>query len=241
MRLLTRQSLDLVRERWNYSLIHSSALPLLESALRSADPPEDGCEHDEVLDAALSAFLEFGIRRTSMGEIARRGGVSPASLYRWFGSKDDIVSAVVTRDLRRFTADLDELVDHSAPPAEQLTELALGVARRLVSQPLLQRLIETEPEAVLPQLTVGAAPLIDLGVDYLAGFLQRFIDEGHIRPFAPIPVAEVFIRLFHSLMLTPTTAFPFDDEDRLRGLVHSTVQGLLGPKPDSRPIQGAMQ
>jgi AcrR family transcriptional regulator len=205
------------------------------------DPPGEvpTAEHDGVLDAALSAFLEFGIRRTSMGEIARRGGVSPASLYRWFGGKEDIVSAVVARDLRQFTADLDDLVDRGAPPDEQLTDLALGVARKLVSQPLLERLIQTEPETVLPQLTVDAGPLIELGVTYLAELLQRFMDEGQIERFDPVPVAEIFIRLFHSLILTPTTSFPFDDEERLRALAHNTILGLLRLPPRSRPPQGA--
>lgn len=229
-----------MREIDEYSLIHSSSLPSIESALRAADPGDTRpAEHDEVLDAALSAFLDFGIRRTSMGEIARRGGVSPASLYRWFGGKDGIVSAVIARDLREFTADLDNDVDLDAPPDEQLTDLTVGVARKLVSQPLLRRLIETEPDTVLRQLTVDAGPLIELGVAYLAARLQRFMDEGRMEPFDPVPVAEIFIRLFHSLVLTPSTAFPLDDEERLRALAHGTILGLLGRSRTSRPRQGA--
>ncbi|MFD4428704.1 TetR/AcrR family transcriptional regulator, partial [Nocardia sp. NPDC058497] len=42
-------------------------------------PVTDG---EKLLDSALSAFLDFGIKRTSMGEIARRAGISPATLYR---------------------------------------------------------------------------------------------------------------------------------------------------------------
>ena len=38
--------------------------------------------------------MEFGIRRTSMGEIARRSGLSPATLYRRFAGKDELVWAV---------------------------------------------------------------------------------------------------------------------------------------------------
>jgi AcrR family transcriptional regulator len=192
-----------------------------------------------VLDAALSAFLEFGIRRTTMGEVARRADVSPASLYRWFGSKEDVVSAVVARDLRGFTADLDELLTRDAPPDEQLTDLVLAVARKLVTQPLLERLIQTDPEMILPQLTVGAGPLIQLGVDYLAALLQRYMDEGHIEHFDPVPVAEIFIRLFHSLVLTPATALPFDDEDRLRALAHGTILGLLRLPQQPHPQPGA--
>lgn len=209
---------------------------MLDAAEALEDGSADG--HDEVLDAASSAFLEFGIRRTSMGEIARRAGVSPASLYRWFGSKEAVVAALVARDLRRFTADLEDAADPHAPPVDQLTDLVLAVGRKLVSEPLLHRLIRTEPETVLPQLTVEAGPLIELGVGYLAAQLERFMDDGHIERFDPVPVSEIFIRLFHSLILTPASSFPFDDEERLRTLARSTISGLLRLPPPSEPPPG---
>lgn len=48
--------------------------------------PEDR-NQSKVLDAALVAFLDFGIKRTSMVEVARRGGLSLATLYRRFAGE----------------------------------------------------------------------------------------------------------------------------------------------------------
>jgi AcrR family transcriptional regulator len=53
--------------------------PMLQRILDK--PVADG---EKLLESALSAFLDFGIKRTSMGEIARRAGISPATLYRRF-------------------------------------------------------------------------------------------------------------------------------------------------------------
>ncbi|SMD07964.1 TetR/AcrR family transcriptional regulator [Lentzea albidocapillata] len=45
----------------------------------------------EIVDTALALFAEKGYEATTMAEIASRAGVSPRSLFRYFGSKEDIV------------------------------------------------------------------------------------------------------------------------------------------------------
>ena len=61
---------------------------------------------DTVLDAALSAFLDFGIRRTTMSEIARRARISPATLYRRYAQKSDVVMGVGLREAKDFVDSL---------------------------------------------------------------------------------------------------------------------------------------
>jgi len=159
---------------------------------------------DEVLDAALSAFLDFGIRRTSMGEIARRAGISPATLYRRHAQKSDVVMAVGMREAERILAHLEEHVDTSAPPVEQLTVLHVEVAGQLRGNALLRRVLATEPETVLPKMTVDADPILDIGRGYLAAFLTRLQDEGHLPAYDVAPVADLLARLAQSEALTPS-------------------------------------
>src|SRR5690242_16147181 len=132
------------------------------------DPPvaRPGAGHDAILDAALSAFLDFGIRRTSMSEIARRAEISPATLYRRFAQKSDVVAAVGLREAHGILAELERVVDQTAPPLAQLTQLHLTVSRRLRSNDLLNRVLATEPETVLPKITVEADPILEIGRGY---------------------------------------------------------------------------
>ena len=182
---------------------------------------------DRALDGALGAFLDFGIRRTSVNEIARRSGVSPATLYRWYGSKDGIVAAVAIRETRRFLEDLEAQVDPHGPPEDQLAEVSVMVARRLRDQPLLRRLIETEPDDILPRLTTHGWPIIRAGADYLTGHIQRLMDEGQLERFDPAPLAELLARVTHSLLLTPTTTLRLDDDDTVRAEARDTYRWLL--------------
>jgi AcrR family transcriptional regulator len=190
---------------------------------------------DPVLDAALEAFLDFGIRRTSMGEIARRAGISPATLYRRYAAKSDVVMAVGLREANRDLAAIDARIDNGAPPVEQLTQLYLEVSQRLTGNRLLRRILETEPETVLPRLTLEAGPLLDIGRGYLGEFLLRLQREGHIPPYDVTPVVDWLARHALSEALTPAPTPQSDDE--VRDFVHRHLAPFVGITP-SRPVEG---
>jgi AcrR family transcriptional regulator len=171
-------------------------------------------DRDPVLDAALAAFLDFGIRRTSMGEIARRAGISPATLYRRYAQKSDVVMGVGLREAQRELGYIDHKVDTTAEPLEQLVQLHLVVAHRLRSNRLLQRVLATEPETVLPRLTLEAEPLLEIGRQYLAGFLLRLQSEGHLPAYDVAPVADWLARLAQSEILTPAATELTEAETR---------------------------
>jgi AcrR family transcriptional regulator len=161
-------------------------------------------DRDTILDGALEAFLDFGVRRTNMAEIARRAGISPATLYRRYAQKSDLVAAVGLREAEHILAALEAAIDVSAPPLEQLTVLHLTVATRLRANKLLQRVLATEPETVLPKITVEADPILEIGRGYLAAFLTRLQSEGHLPTYDVAPVADCLARLAQSEVLTPS-------------------------------------
>lgn len=188
-------------------------------------------DRDPVLDAALTAFLDFGIRRTSMGEIARRAGISPATLYRRHAQKSDVVLAVGLREAQRDLGYIDHKIDVTAPPLEQLTQLYTVVSHRLRSNELLQRVLATEPETVLPRLTLEAGALLDMGRGYLAAFLTRLQTEGHLPAYDVGPVADWMTRLAQSEILTPA-ADPLTEaetrafvRDHLAPFIRLTTEG----------------
>lgn len=186
---------------------------------------------EQALDGALAAFLDFGIRRTSVNEIARRSGISAATLYRWYGSKDGIVAAVALRETSRFLAELETHVDPDSPPEDQLAEVSVIVARRLRDQPLLRRLIETEPDDILPRLTTHGWPIIRAGTEYLTSHIERLMDTGQLERFDPTPLAEILARVTHSMLLTPTTTLRLDDDDTIRSDARDTFRWLLRLPP----------
>ena len=193
-------------------------------------PEPDGADHSSILDAARDAFLDFGVRRTSMGEIAKRSRLSPATLYRRFAQKSDVVQAVGLREVRRFLTDVDRRIDVDASAEDQIVELFVAFLDGLRRHRLLHRLIATEPEIVLPLLTVRGAPVLHLGRDYLAEFIARLQGDGKIPAFDAEPVAEMLARVALSMALIPDTTIPLHDEAARRfAREHITVIYRLPP------------
>lgn len=205
----------------------TSPAPGLLALVRAAGTDE----HGDVLDAALQSFLDFGIRRTSMGEIARRAGISPATLYRRFAQKSDVVQATGLREVRRFLADVDRRIDPSAPGDEQLVELSVAFSDGLRGNALIRRLIDTEPEVVLPFLTTAGGPVLALGTEYLAEFLTRLQDEGQLPVYDVQPVAETLARVALTLPLLPQTSIPMGAGDAARQFARDHLVPLCRPAP----------
>src|SRR5262249_29796999 len=58
---------------------------------------EAGKLEDRLLDAAQSLFIEKGFAGSTMDEIARRAGSSTQTIYARYGSKSEVLQAVVRR------------------------------------------------------------------------------------------------------------------------------------------------
>ncbi|MFE4460189.1 TetR/AcrR family transcriptional regulator [Nocardia tengchongensis] len=188
-------------------------------------------EGEQLLESALSAFLDFGIKRTSMGEIARRAGISPATLYRRFESKNDLVAAVGVREAQLFIASIDERVQAAAVGKSgdaQLVEVFAAFIIQLANNKLLRRLLRTEPDTILPRLTTEAGPVLAVGRTYLAEKLRALQASGDLPEFDADLVAEVFARLGQSLVLTPDGLIPLTDEAAAREFARRTVLPMIG-------------
>jgi AcrR family transcriptional regulator len=192
------------------------------------DDGEDDPERASVLDAAFDAFLDFGVKRTSMGEIAKRVKLSPATLYRRFAAKSDLVQALGLREVRRFLADVDRRIDTSASADEQITELYVAMTTGLHRHRLLRRLLDTEPDIMLPKLTTEGFPVIELGRDYLVEFIHRLQREGKLPDYNPEPFAEILARAALTLALTPHTSVPLKDDDAARQFVRTHILPAFG-------------
>jgi AcrR family transcriptional regulator len=57
--------------------------------------------HEEILDAALQEFAKLGLHGASTEDIARRAGISQPYVFRLFGTKKALFTAVVARCFRQ--------------------------------------------------------------------------------------------------------------------------------------------
>ena len=61
---------------------------------RLADPDLPERRRRQILEAARDCFRDRGFRQTTIEEICAEARISPGALYRYFGSKTDIIAAI---------------------------------------------------------------------------------------------------------------------------------------------------
>lgn len=157
---------------------------------------------ERILDAALATILDFGVRRASMEEIARRAGVSHMTVYRRWPTKKELLAAVLGKVSDGIFAAVDDEVAALNSYEDRFVAGFTGIYWRVCTHPMLSRTLETDPEAVLPALTTGAGPALELATSYLAEHIVNTARHGGITIDDPHGLAEIFVRLTHSLVLT---------------------------------------
>src|SRR6185312_7168752 len=116
-------------------------LASLAGVLTGANAQPTTTAQERMLDAARAEFIDHGIARTSVATIAQRAGVSRPTLYRQCGDKDQIVAAVVQRDVIDFFSRAKVAVeDVSGGVEERFVEAVVMGLRESREQPLVQAL-----------------------------------------------------------------------------------------------------
>lgn len=190
--------------------------------------PSETATQDEtaerILDAALEQFLLVGLRRTTIEDVARRAGVGRVTVYRRIGQKHELVEAVILREVRHVIDQVAGQIAGLPSPEERLVEGFVVGLRALRAHPLLDRLLETEPEDLLPYLTLDAGEGLAIGRRFVAqqigAGVTDSVQDGEL-------VAEIVTRLAQSLVLTPDGGIPLDDEHRLREFAQAFLLPLL--------------
>ena len=200
---------------------------VLERALLGpAAPPTDELSQ-RILDAALVEVSEFGIRRASMESVTRRSGTSRMTVYRRYPGKEALLGAVFQREVQRFLEEVTATMPKEGTLAERVATVFATGMRKTVEHPLYSRLLQTDPEAVLPFVTVNGGPLLDFATAYVRDAIASDEEAEGVSENRIEVAAEAITRLGHSIALTNT---PLDcpSRDDLRTLALAVVDPLLG-------------
>ena len=137
-----------------------------------ADPasaaPDPLSLRDRLLAATYQCVMRFGLGKTTIEDVVKDSGLSRATIYRQFpGGRDELLLETVGWELANY---FNALADHvrDAPDLEQLFEQGLVFAHRSVTEHLvLRKILDTEPERLLPLLTVESAKTLPFIADFL--------------------------------------------------------------------------
>lgn len=166
-----------------------------------------------MLDAARDCVLAVGVRRTTLTDVARRAGVSRMTIYRRWPDADSLIADLMTRE---WAAVVDVVAPAGAgrPVREQLVTSLVRGATELRAHPLFRKIIEVDPDVLLPYVVERRGSSHDAMLTAIEGTVRAGHDDGTIRRGDPVRQARALLLAVQSFALSGHTMA--DDRPGLR-------------------------
>ena len=195
--------------------------PLYEVA---AAPPDDATRA-RILDAVFACAERFGLGRTTMADVAKEARVSRQTVYRYFPGRHSLLGALVIREEERIIAAVKEAIAPHTELRPAMEAAFVTTLKTFREHPLLDKVMATEPQELLPFLTVEANPVLSLGKRLTE---HVFASRAHDVPPALVHrAAETCARIFISYAISPPEE---DNETVAAQLAELVCHGLEGGK-----------
>jgi AcrR family transcriptional regulator len=184
-------------------------------------------QREAILQATYACISRWGLKRTSLEDAAKEAGVSRATLYRYFGGREQLLNAVVAWEYGRFFDRLIVAVA-GASTLTEVMEMGLVAAHRAIAEhEVLQMVLQTEPALLEPTFAeVGSTTRAQV-----AAFLRPYVDATPLAAGIEASTASDYLaRMFLSYMGAPGR-WDLDDANQVRSLVEYELLGGIVAVP----------
>ncbi len=156
---------------------------------------------DTVLDAARDCVLAVGVRRTTLTDVARRAGLSRMTIYRLWPDVQTLVADLMTREWASVVTPVGASEDGTPVRSQAVAALVAGVAA-LRAHPLFHKILEVDPEVLLPYLLQRRGTSQDFMLRALEGTLRAGHRDGSIRTDQPARQARSVLLVLQSFAMS---------------------------------------
>ncbi|WP_144208109.1 TetR/AcrR family transcriptional regulator [Mycobacterium tilburgii] len=191
-------------------------------------PPADDEEaRKRIVDVAIRSIERRGAQHTSLSMIAGDLGVTRPTVYRYFASLEELLTAASDVALGGWTTRITDLTAGIDDPVDLLVEAVAFLVERLPDEPLLMMLLETDQSRSMSrQMVLGESVrrsrmmLERTKIDWKAlGYRNKDFDD----------LVEYMLRIIQSLVLVPP------DPPRRPGGLRSLLRHWIGPVVTTPP------
>jgi AcrR family transcriptional regulator len=174
-------------------------------------PP--AASREQVLAAAMHRYLRG--RRIDVQAIAAELGLGRATVYRWFGSREELIGEVLVAAAAPLLK--GARANARGRGARALLDTFDRFNRSLADAPALRRFVETERDAALRIITSGAGIVQPRIVAMIADVIEDEIRAGRYEPpMEASTLAYAVVKLAEAFLFSDAVAGMRGDVDRLR-------------------------
>jgi AcrR family transcriptional regulator len=116
-------------------------------------PTEREPVRERIVAATLVSLARYGAAKTTLEDVAKEAGCARATVYRYFGGKQQLLDAVIVHECLRVLDAIDAAVEPEMSAEHALVAMAVTAAHEELEHDALQFVLAHEPELILPWIT----------------------------------------------------------------------------------------
>lgn len=178
---------------------------------------------ERILTATLVSLARYGVAKTTLDDVAKEAGCARATVYRYFGGKQQLLDAVIAHECGRVLAAIDASVEPGAATEDALVAMATTAAHEVLEHDALQFVLAHEPELILPWITFDGCDrfLASTGAALAPTF------EGFLPASEANRAAQWCTRIFLAYLGADDTPVTMTDARDVRALVSDFIAPAL--------------
>ncbi len=187
--------------------------------------PKDEIAKEEIINQAQKLFRQFGLKKTTMDEIASACGKAKSTLYHYYKSKEEVFEAVIDKEMLGLRHLVKEHVEAVKPVQKKLETYFVKFHEEVLNKLNLYRIVKHE----LINKTVAQMHfkrMMKYEQDYLTRILEDAHDSGEFTEFKKEDLswyAEIMLAAFMGIVKYTIESEEGFDQDKLKRTAESLI------------------
>lgn len=184
-------------------------------------------ERTRIFKAALGCFSRYGLRRTTMDDVAIAAGVSRKTVYNYFTNKSALIAEVIFGEARKVNARARKGLDLNLPAAELLVAAELALLTSARKSPHIELLLNPNDFGITAEVIDHSERVTAVQHEYWDPVLDILDERGELPADLDRAQAVAWLTFVHVGLCARRTAARSDREQVRQWLIRYVVTGLL--------------
>ncbi|MGM8215779.1 TetR family transcriptional regulator [Bacillaceae bacterium W0354] len=152
---------------------------------------------NDILQAGLSLFMKYGIKKVSISEIAKEAQVSQVTIYNYFGNKDQLIDEVISYYVDSLWAEYDRIINSDLDYKEKIKQITFNKAAgaEQINEEIYNRIMEDfkQNKGALKNYQEKSIPM-------LMNFFNQGKESGYIDTSISNEAIMIYVQMFTEYM-----------------------------------------
>ena len=186
---------------------------------------------DRILDATERLLAVMGLRKMTMEDVATEAGLTRRTVYKYFGSKQDLAFASIDRVVSRVRDELEEIAVSNSPVQDRLKRMAVArITVRLQAVQSYRLSLDSVFEVIRPAYMERRKEYFRREAEIFAVVIREGVGSRRLKPVDPDETADLLLQATNAFLpysLSPDElGRPADVRKRLEVMADIFVAGI---------------